>query len=399
MQKRITGRIQKKAGRPYWYMVIVLPNNQRKTISTKIPATTKNKKEAEAMLQEELDMLNRRAGNKVSMDMTVYDLSLRWLEDIQERVRTNTLERYKLNSLKIQKYFGKNEVKVIELTRSDVKEFIVYLSKMGKYNPKTKTYHPLAHNTVRDIKTTLKMTLDYALDLEIITHNPVADYRLPPSIKTNKIKTKYMDRATAQEFIDFLRKKENEELTDAIVAALSYGLRRSELLGLTWNDVDLDKHVITINTTITKTTTTHIECNTKNAYSARTIPIADEDVRFFEEIKLKQESNRKRFGEEYVNNDYIFKWNDGRPFSPDYVTQRTKKLLVQFGEPDLHFHSLRHTFASLLYEQGVDMLTIQRLMGHAPGSSVTQEIYTHIDRQRMVPHSLGFTQKGENKNG
>ena len=87
------------------------------------------------------------------------------------------------------------------------------------------------------------------------------------------------------------------------------------------------------------------------------------------------------FGNCYTESDYIFRWSDGKPYRPDYVTRTFKKVLSQNGLPDMRFHDLRHSTASILYDKGWELKDIQEWLGHAD-ISTTGNIYTHISKMR-----------------
>ncbi len=393
-KKRITGSLQHKPDRPYWYMVFSYLDDagkrKQKWESTGITYPG-NKRAANEALRQRLDELNRRTGTTINMDMTVAELVDVWLDTIEVKVRANTKERYVLNATKIRDYFTEHPVKVIDMTRADARIFFDFLLKEGKKNQKTGAREPMAASSVRDIKVVLGMILDHGVDCGIISLNPVQGVRLT-TLSTEADKVKYMDKYTATRFIKYCCAQE-DELTDLIVATISFGLRRSEVLGLRYEDIDILGKCIYIRNTITKTIETHAEQKTKNKYSKRQIPISDGEAAFFENIIEKNKKNKQYYGNTYVDTEYLFVWPDGRPYKPDYISKHTRQLLKAFGEPDLHFHSLRHTYASILYEQKVDQLTVQQLIGHAPGSSVTQEVYTHIDRRAAEPHSVGIIWK------
>lgn len=393
-KKTITASLVHRAGRPFWYIVISYydeDTGKRKQIweSTKIPYPG-NKREAQTFMRGRLEALNKNTGRSINPSMEVNELAEKWLENVRTRVRANTYERYALNTAKIIEYFQKNRIKVVDFNRSDAKMFFNYLMKKGKKNKKTGKREPMSSTTVRDIKVVLKMIFDEALDANIINYNPVEKIKISTSSFISETKKmKYMDRETAKNFINFCKEKE-DILSDLMVAAISFGLRRSELLALRYSDICLAERYIRISSTITKTATIHYENNTKNISSARIIPITDAEAKFFSNILAKKNEYKKLFGNTYHDNDFVFTWQDGHPFSPDYISQHSKKLLIEFGEPDLHFHSFRHTYASIQLENGVNLLELQRLMGHAPGSDVTLDIYSHINRKKAEAHPTGF---------
>ena len=83
----------------------------------------------------------------------------------------------------------------------------------------------------------------------------------------------------------------------------------------------------------------------------------------------------------YTETDYIFVWSDGKPYRPDYITRAFKKVLAQHGLPEMRFHDIRHSTASILYDNGWELKDIQQWLGHAD-IGTTGNIYTHLTRLR-----------------
>ena len=120
---------------------------------------------------------------------------------------------------------------------------------------------------------------------------------------------------------------------------------------------------------------------TKNATSYRSFPLVPDAVEIFREAKQAEQENRRLFGREYQENAYVFKWEDGRPYSPDYITGKFPVLLEKYGLPHIRFHELRHSCASLLINAGFTLKDVQEWMGHAD-IKMTANIYGHLDVSR-----------------
>ena len=99
------------------------------------------------------------------------------------------------------------------------------------------------------------------------------------------------------------------------------------------------------------------------------------------DLKKSKAANMKLFGKEYTVNDYILKWDDGRPFSPDCVSQKFRDLLDEHNLPRIRFHELRHSCASFLINMGFSLKDVQEWLGHAD-IKMTANIYSHIDVSR-----------------
>ena len=120
---------------------------------------------------------------------------------------------------------------------------------------------------------------------------------------------------------------------------------------------------------------------TKSKTSARTFPLLADVREVLLKLKEKQNGSRKIFGNTYKDSDYIFKWQDGRLYRPDYVTRSFQRVLKKHGLKVIRFHDIRHSTASILYDKGWDLKDIQDWLGHAD-IETTGNIYTHISNQR-----------------
>ena len=120
---------------------------------------------------------------------------------------------------------------------------------------------------------------------------------------------------------------------------------------------------------------------TKNDSSYRTYPLSEENKQILINLKKREDENRKLFGNSYIDNDYIFKWDNGSLYKPDYVSRKFAKILANNNLPPIRFHDLRHSCASLLLSKGCTLKDVQDWMGHAD-IKMTCNIYGHLDLTR-----------------
>ena len=168
-----------------------------------------------------------------------------------------------------------------------------------------------------------------------------------------------------------------------------YGLRRSELLGLQWDSIDFENNRLTIRHTVTKVTKVVAKDKTKNATSYRSFPLTPEAADIFRNAQQLEAKYRTAFGREYTENTFVFKWPDGKPFSPDYVTRHFRNLLAKHNLPHIRFHELRHSCASILINMGFTLKDVQDWLGHSD-IKMTANIYSHLDvaRKNNMANSL-----------
>ena len=133
--------------------------------------------------------------------------------------------------------------------------------------------------------------------------------------------------------------------------------------------------------TVSKVTKTICKDKTKNSSSHRSFPLSPEARAIFAQAKADERVNRQRCGAEYEENDFVFKWPNGKPFSPDYVSAHFSLILKNNHLPHIRFHELRHSCASLLLNNGFTLKDVQEYMGHAD-IQMTANIYGHLDMQR-----------------
>ena len=155
------------------------------------------------------------------------------------------------------------------------------------------------------------------------------------------------------------------------------GLRRGEVAGLRWCDIDLDAGTMTIaQQRIAYGRTVHVG-PPKTAASRRTIPIDRVTVRLLREHRRRQQADRNAAGDHWQDSGYVFTTPDGSPLHPDWLTRRFRRLVTLSGLPPVRLHDLRHGAASLALAAGADLKTVQALLGHA-SIVPTADTYTSV---------------------
>lgn len=139
-----------------------------------------------------------------------------------------------------------------------------------------------------------------------------------------------------------------------------------------------------IERTVVTVTTEHRKERTKTPDSNRVYYLTPDMEQFFQNVLKKKKENQLFYGDTYIHNKEIFVLEDGHNFRPDYVYHHFKSLAEKFGRPDMTFHALRHSTASMLFELGWHPKEIQDWLGHADFYT-TMNIYTHI--QKSLSHT------------
>ena len=211
--------------------------------------------------------------------------------------------------------------------------------------------------TARKYYIALSSAFEKAVQWQYLTENP---FRKVPKPKVREILPEYFSERDFRLFLTVIRERDFRELC---IVALLTGLRLGELLSLRWVDVDFTARVIVVRNSETFTTKTK-----RN----RAVPMSEALCRL-----LRERQQNLRFESETV-----FYSEKGRPLAQGTVSQRFKRYVRRAGLNDrLHFHSLRHSFASALVASGVSLYAVQKLLGHT--TSKTTEIYSHLLPQQL----------------
>ena len=255
----------------------------------------------------------------------------------------------------------------------------------------------LSKKIVGDIRKIVGMALKKAVAKRKIQFNP-NDYTEP--IGKDEPEIEYL---TPEEVAEFLDKVSNDYWYPAFVTALGTGLRVGELAGLQRNDFNLDEGFVKVQRTITRINTheatgpkTKLIIQTpKTKKSIRKVPLPVDVVNVIKELFRQQDEIRGNVVE--LHKDYfVFCWPNNQMVDPNYFTKHFKKLVSKiFKSKDVHFHSLRHSYASMLLANGEDIKVISENLGHAD-IKITLDLYTHVMdelKKRSARKLDGFTTK------
>lgn len=233
---------------------------------------------------------------------------------------------------------------------------------------------PLAPASVISYHRTLSSVLSRAVKWGYIQINP-ADAAEKPSLGGHE--AAYLEEDDARRLLELLQ-AEPVKWRAPITFDLLSGLRRAELLGLRWQDVDLDGHTITIRQTSNYLPGKGVYVSTpKTTTSARPLPISTAAIMLLLEYRAWQDTRREQLGDAWEDQDgRVFTTDTGAPMFPDSLTQWFSGFIARSGMPKVTVHSLRHTYASLMIADGVPLVVVSRQLGHAQAST-TANIYAH----------------------
>jgi len=375
----MTGSLTVKGGK-YYAVLNTYENGKRKLkwINSGLPEKG-NKRKAEAFLREQIALYERNQG-LVQTDILFADYIRHWLTHIARKVDEVTMQGYQtLADGHILPYFDQKKVPLRNLDHTMIQRYMDEKHECGRLDGKG----GLSPRSLRLHKNIISQTLDLAVQTKLIPANPCQFVELPQNVRYES--TFY----TAAQLQDLFTALQGDELLPLVKITALYGLRRSELLGLQWDSIDFERKTMTIRHTVSKVTEVVAKDKTKNASSRRTFPLIPEAEAIFRRAKELEQQNRAAFGREYQENSYIFKWPDGHPYSPDYISHHFAKVLKKHGLPHIRFHELRHSCASMLLDMGFTLKDVQEWLGHSD-IKMTANIYAHLDtaRKNSIADSL-----------
>ncbi len=262
----------------------------------------------------------------------------------------------------ITEFFGiQNTVSAIQL--KDVENFLIHLQQKVK-----KGY--------RVYYRTLKAAFNKAVDWGYVKENYFHKVKLPKKQQANPV------FINSDQLSTISKQLKNEMIKDFVVFGFYTGMRLNEIVNLTWRNVDLEARIITVGD----------ENFTTKGRNQRYIPICEEAHEAL--LRVKNVERRVKNGKQNKNQkisiiqsldsarDFVFCKKDGLKYCGNYISRKFKNSCIAAGiEKEIHFHSLRHSFASSLVQKGVPLYTIKELLGHS--SITTTEIYSHLNMDAL----------------
>lgn len=367
--------------KPEWHSTgLKVDNNERKN--------NQIRKQAEKMLNEELvrvnaensfsNKLNTIAKNSKYSNILFSDYMLEWLENIKPKVVQSTYIGYEqVVKGRLCPYFKSKKIKLIDLRPRDIQDFINYLYKQR-----------LKGSTIAHYTSNMNTALKETVIAEIIPSNPM------DRIESVKKEVYILEFYTDDELIELIEVIKTQKIELPLTLDIIYGLRREEILGLTWNAIDFKNKSITIRKTVGRgkydgVTQFLIKDIPKNKSSYRTLPMFDFIADLLKKYKEKYKLNEKIFGNTYITDykDFICLMDNGELVKPDYVDRTFSRILKENGFRHIRLHDLRHSCATLLLRNGVPLPEIQKWLGHS--NIITTQRYSHLDQNdKSIPANM-----------
>ena len=301
-----------------------------------------------------------------SDEYTVAEWLRLWYElYAKPNIRPTTADSYRLG---IEKHVIPRigDIKLNKLTSREIQKMYKDLQENGRLRKSQKSKQPgLSNSTVRGIHMMLHNALDRAVKERLILRNPTEDCIIP------KIQKQEMKILLPEDMKTYLEAANKRGVLPMFYLELVSGVRKGELVALLWDDLDIEQRTISVSKQALSRPGGEIVVNrpkTENSIRAISIPQ--------EAVDLLVEEHQK-----HPDNPYMFPSpKTGEMYYPDSVVNLHKKLLQDAGLEHIRFHDLRHTFATIALQNGVDVKTVSSMLGHYD-AGFTLRTYTHATRQ------------------
>ncbi len=342
---------QRKDGR--WVATVTTEGRKRKSFYGK---TRKDVQE-----QLKIALREQQQGTLITTpQQTVEQFLTQWLESHRLVVRIRTYERYE-QFVRLHLVPNLGHVQLQKLAVQHVKKLYIDLEKKGLSTTTLNTLHNMLHKTLVD-----------AVKWGLLVRN-ICDAISAPKRKHYEIQPLTMEQARL-----LLETAKGDPLEALWVLTLTTGMRRGEVLALKWQDINFEQVMLQVRRIFTRAPgNRYIEAEPKTEKSRRSIMLASITVDTLKLHRIRQLEAKLQAGPAWQERDLVFCTAFGTPLNPNWVLGRFKKLLARAGLPNMRFHDLRHSIATLLLSMGIHPKVVQELLGHNRIQE-TVDIYSQV---------------------
>ena len=276
------------------------------------------------------------------------------------------------------------ETKLAALDAARLESFYAALLAGGGKNGR-----PLSAKSVRNVAGVLSIALADAVWLRVLPHNPATDARLP------RRERREMTAWTESEAAAFLASVADDRAFPMWRLVLATGMRRGELCGLRWSDVDLSGATLTVASTRVMAGGV-VTGAPKTASGSRVVSLDSDTVAVLQAWRRRQLEERLAAGEAWQDHGFVFVDELGRPWHPEAVTKAWRRAVAAASVPPIRLHDARHTAATLLLRAAVPVKVVSQRLGHAD-VAITMRVYQRVTRQddQVAADALGRALAGD----
>ena len=350
-----------------WYVILEMPrlnDGKRKQVWH---GGYKSLEHAEAMRDEFKEQMRRETyvyKRKLTLQQWCENY---WFPSIKNRLKPSTLHGYQ-QDLRLYVYPEFCSIQLTSITAERIDRLYQNLIRQGGYNSR-----PLSRATVRGVHVILRACLEEALDLGYIRKNP-ADKTHPPTRKEAMQSTySCWSIKEIQTFLDGIRGSSIEMI---LRLAVFTGMRRGEILGLRWRDVNFTNSRISVSNSIIQVNGEVVQSTPKSNRS-RTVDIDHDLNERLWLLKMDQETWAPNAEDDEFPQDLVFRDVNGKRHVPTRVSNQFNKIVRDLSLPKIRFHDLRHTHASHCLAMGIPVNVVQERLGHA-NPETTLKLYAHV---------------------
>jgi integrase len=357
----VAGSLQKR-GKKSWRLVVSAGfdpvTGRRRQVRRTVRGSKREAELALARLVVEVQGGSHLEQSRMTLAAYLRD---RYLERARTRLRPETWERYE-SLLRVHVIPSIGSIPLDKLRASHVDLVMAEMAKRGA-----------APASVRQAYRVLSRALKEAVRLQLMPTNP-AERVDPPRVPRADLEI-----PTQEGLSRLLDRMRGTRWAFPIAFAIGTGLRRGELLGLRWSDVDFARRSVHVNWELQRHRgrgLVFVEPKTHRA--RRQVRLSESLVAVLEEVRREQNERRRILGGAWQQHEIVFDAGDGRPIDPDYFTEACKRTFKAAGMPGaMRLHDLRHAFGSLLFAAGVHPKIASAALGHA-SEAFTMSVYQHM---------------------
>lgn len=353
--------------RTLWYVVVDVGRDAAGKRKQKWHGGFKTRREAEAARAKIINDMNIFTHLLPTGVVSSHFVRKDWLPMMRSQVKPSTWDSYRRN-LELYVLPRLGHLELHKVSQKHLNSLYAELLASGRRNGRG----GLSVKTVRYLHTTIHKVFEDACDAQLVAQNPAARARPPRLQAASRQEMRFW---TAEQLGQFLAHARGHRLHAAFHLAAMTGMRRGEVLGLRWKDVDLGRRRLSIRQTIISVAY-DVVVSTPKTHQARVVDLDPGTVEILNRHQLDQINGRSEWAYDREAHDLVFTREDGRPLHPEGFTRLFNRQVAKSGLPRIRFHDLRHTHASIAVQAGIPVKVISERLGHeSPAFTLKQ--YAH----------------------